>query len=202
MIKTLFLSALAVFTFTMAAPANAALDIGKPAPAFTATDTNGTTHNLSDFKGKIVVLEWTNPECPYVVKHYKSKNMQALQAKYTAQDVVWISINSSAAGKQGNQTNEQANAYMTEVGAASTARIADADGTIGKLYHAKTTPHMFIIDKDGNLAYQGAIDDNNSADSADAATAKNYVAAALDSMIAGKPMEMAQTNPYGCSVKY
>jgi len=202
MIKTLFLSALAVFTFTMAAPANAALDIGKPAPAFTATDTNGTTHNLSDFKGKIVVLEWTNPECPYVVKHYKSKNMQALQAKYTAQDVVWISINSSAAGKQGNQTNEQANAYMTEVGAASTARIADADGTIGKLYHAKTTPHMFIIDKDGNLAYQGAIDDNDSADSADAATAKNYVAAALDSMIAGKPVEMAQTNPYGCSVKY
>lgn len=202
MIKTLFLSALAVMTFAMAAPAHAALEIGKPAPEFTATDTNGKTHNLSDFKGKIVVLEWTNPECPYVVKHYKSKNMQGLQAKYTAQDVVWLSINSSAAGKQGNQTNEQANAYMTEVGAASTARIADADGKIGNLYAAKTTPHMFIIDKDGNLAYEGAIDDNDSADSADALTAKNYVAAALDAMIAGKPVEMVQTNSYGCSVKY
>ena len=202
MIKTLFLSALAIVTFAMAAPAQAALEIGKAAPEFTATDTNGKTHNLSDFKGKIVVLEWTNPECPFVVKHYESKNMQSLQAKYTGQDVVWLSINSSASGKQGNQTNEDANKYMSEVGAASTARLVDADGKIGNLYHAKTTPHMFVIDKDGMLAYEGAIDDNDSVNPADAKTAKNYVSSALDSMLAGTPIEVAQTKPYGCSVKY
>ncbi len=202
MIKTLFLSALAALSLVVSAPAHAAPELGKPAPDFTATDTNGKEHKLSDFKGKLVVLEWTNPDCPFVKKHYVSKNMQGLQAKYTAQDVVWLSINSSAAGKEGNQTNEQANAYMTEVGSAATARLVDATGTVGNLYGAKTTPHMFVIDKEGNLAYEGAIDDNDSANVADAATAKNYVSAALDSLIAGKPVETAQTQSYGCSVKY
>lgn len=202
MIKTLFLSALAALSLVVSAPAHAAPELGKPAPDFTATDTNGKEHKLSDFKGKLVVLEWTNPDCPFVKKHYVSKNMQGLQAKYTAQDVVWLSINSSAAGKEGNQTNEQANAYMTEVGSAATARLVDATGTVGNLYGAKTTPHMFVIDKVGNLAYEGAIDDNDSANVADAATAKNYVSAALDSLIAGKPVETAQTQSYGCSVKY
>lgn len=202
MIKTLFLSALAALSLVVSAPAHAAPELGKPAPDFTATDTNGKEHKLSDFKGKLVVLEWTNPDCPFVKKHYVSKNMQGLQAKYTAQDVVWLSINSSAAGKEGNQTNEQANAYMTEVGSAATARLVDATGTVGNLYGAKTTPHMFVIDKEGNLAYEGAIDDNDSGNVADAATAKNYVSAALDSLIAGKPVETAQTQSYGCSVKY
>lgn len=202
MIKTLFLSALAALSLVVSAPAHAAPELGKPAPDFTATDTNGKEHKLSDFKGKLVVLEWTNPDCPFVKKHYVSKNMQGLQAKYTAQDVVWLSINSSAAGKEGNQTNEQANAYMAEVGSAATARLVDATGTAGNLYGAKTTPHMFVIDKEGNLAYEGAIDDNDSANVADAATAKNYVSAALDSLIAGTPVETAQTQSYGCSVKY
>ena len=201
MIKTLCLSAFA-FMCLMAAPAQAAVEIGKPAPDFTAKDTNGVEHTLSALKGKTVVLEWTNPECPYVKKHYESKNMQTLQKDYTDKGVVWISINSSAPGKQGNQTNEEANAYIAKIGAAATARIADADGTIGTAYGAKTTPHIFIVDKDGNVAYEGAVDDNDSANPADTATAKNHVRAALDALLAGKPVEMAQTKPYGCSVKY
>jgi peroxiredoxin len=201
MLKAFCLSALA-FVCLMGAPAMAAVETGKPAPDFTAKDTNGVEHTLSGFKGKVVVLEWTNPECPYVKKHYEPKNMQTLQKDYTDKGVVWISINSSAEGKQGHQTNEDANKYMTDVGSAATARIADADGAIGKLYDAKTTPHMFVIDKDGNVAYHGAIDDNDSANPADAATAKNHVKAALDSVLAGTPVETAQTKPYGCSVKY
>jgi peroxiredoxin len=202
MIKNILLGALAAFLFLGGAAAQAAPKIGEPAPAFTATDSNGKTHNLSDFKGKIVVLEWTNAECPYVVKHYDSKNMQGLQEKYTGQDVVWLSINSSAEGKQGHVTAEAANALIAEKGAKPTAYIIDADGTIGKAYDAKTTPHIFVIDKDGVLAYAGAIDDNDSAKAEDAATAKNYVAAALDALLAGTPVETAQTKPYGCSVKY
>lgn len=201
MLKAFCLSALA-FVCLMGTPAMAAVETGKPAPDFTAKDTNGVEHTLSGFKGKIVVLEWTNPECPYVKKHYEPKNMQTLQKDYTDKGVVWISINSSAEGKQGHQTNEAANKYMADVGSAATARIADADGAIGKLYGAKTTPHMFVIDKDGNIAYHGAIDDNDSANPADAATAKNHVKAALDSLLTGTPVETAQTNPYGCSVKY
>jgi peroxiredoxin len=203
MIKTLFLSALTALAFTLAAPAaQAGVEIGKPAPDFTGTDSNGQSHKLSDFKGKTVVLEWTNPECPYVVKHYDSKNMQALQEEMTAKDVVWLTINSSADGEQGNQNAEQANAYMTEKGSKPTARILDPSGEIGKLYDAKTTPHMFVIDAAGNVVYAGAIDDNDSAKPADAATANNYVRGAIEALMAGKPVETAQTKPYGCSVKY
>lgn len=202
MIKTLFLGALAVFSLSVATPAHAALEIGKPAPDFAAKDTNGKEHKLSDFKGKVVVLEWTNPECPYVKKHYDSKNMQGLQADYTAKDVVWLSINSSADGKQGNQTNEDANKYMADMGSKPTARVVDADGVIGGLYAAKTTPHMFVINKDGILVYEGAIDDNDSANADDAKTAKNHVKTALDSVLAGSAVETAQTKSYGCAVKY
>lgn len=202
MIKTFFLAALAAFALTSAMPAQAAPEIGKPAPEFTGTDSNGKEHKLSDFKGKIVVLEWTNPECPYVVKHYDSKNMQKLQEEATAKDVVWLTINSSADGKQGNQTGEAANTYMTEKGSKPTARILDANGEIGKAYDAKTTPHMFVIDKEGVLVYNGAIDDNDSFKPEDAATANNYVTATLTALEAGKPVETSQTKPYGCSVKY
>ncbi len=202
MIKTLFLGALAAFALTAAMPAQAAPEIGKPAPEFTGTDTNGKEVKLSDFKGKIVVLEWTNPECPYVVKHYDSKNMQKLQEEATAKGIVWLSINSSAEGKQGNQTGEAANAYIAEKGAKATARILDPKGEIGKAYDAKTTPHMFVIDKEGVLVYNGAIDDNDSFKPEDAATANNYVTAAIDALEAGKPVETSQSKPYGCSVKY
>lgn len=202
MIKTFFLGALAAFALTAAMPAQAEPEIGKPAPEFTGTDSNGKEVKLSDFKGKIVVLEWTNPECPYVVKHYDSKNMQKLQEEATAKGVVWLSINSSADGKQGNQTGEAANAYIAEKGAKATARVLDAKGEIGKAYDAKTTPHMFVIDKEGVLVYNGAIDDNDSFKPEDAATAKNYVTAAIEALEAGKPVETSQSKPYGCSVKY
>lgn len=199
MIKTL---ALSLFLTLVAMPAFAAVEIGKPAPAFTGTDSNGKTHTLSDYKGKIVVLEWTNPLCPFVVKHYDSGNMQKLQAEYTGKDVVWLSVNSSAANKEGNQSADAANKYMTEKKSKETARLLDPSGEIGKAYDAKTTPHMFVIDKEGNVAYEGAIDDNDSFKPETIAGAKNYVKAALDSVLEGKPVETAQTKPYGCSVKY
>jgi peroxiredoxin len=201
MIKTLFLGALAVFALS-AAPAFAAPEIGKAAPDFTATDSNGKEHKLSDYKGKIVVLEWNNPECPYVKKHYDAKNMQKLQAEETARGVVWLTVNSGADGKQGHLTGDDANAYIAEKSAKQTAYLIDSKGEIGKAYEAKTTPHMFVIDKDGNLVYDGAIDDNDSANPADAATAKNYVTAAIDALEAGKTVETSKTKPYGCGVKY
>ncbi|PZO87563.1 MAG: thioredoxin family protein [Micavibrio aeruginosavorus] len=203
MIKTVFLAAMmAIVSVASPLTANAAVTVGKPAPDFTGTDTNGKEHKLSDFKGKTVVLEWTNPGCPFVVKHYDSGNMQKLQEEYTGKDVVWLTINSGAEGKQGHLTNEEANKYIADHKAKQTAMILDGKGTIGKLYDAKTTPHMFVIDKDGVLVYDGAIDDNDSANKEDAATANNYVKAALDSIAAGKPVEKSKTKPYGCSVKY
>jgi peroxiredoxin len=202
MIKTFFLGALAAFALTVAIPAHAAPEIGKPAPEFTGTDSNGKDHKLADFKGKTVVLEWTNPECPYVVKHYDSKNMQKLQEEATKKDVVWLSVNSSAEGKQGNLTGDAANTYIKDHGAKQTAYILDPKGEIGKAYDAKTTPHMFVIDKEGILVYAGAIDDNDSAKPEDAAKAKNYVTAAISALETGKPVETSQTKPYGCGVKY
>ena len=201
MIKTFFLGAFAVLALSVA-PAMAAPEIGKPAPEFSAKDSNGKDVKLSDFKGKIVVLEWNNPECPYVKKHYDSGNMQKLQASETAKGVEWLSINSSADGKQGHLTNETANKYVADEKASPSAYLLDANGEIGKAYDAKTTPHMFVIDKDGNLAYEGAIDDNDSANKEDAATAKNYVVAAIDAIAAGKAVETSKTKAYGCGVKY
>ncbi len=203
MIKTLFLCALTSLALVAAPAAYAAApEIGKPAPEFTGKDTSGESHKLSDFKGKVVVLEWTNPECPFVKKHYESKNMQKLQENSKSEGVIWLSINSSAKDKQGNQTPETANTYMTTQGSNPTARLLDPSGEIGKLYDARTTPHIFIIDQSGTLVYNGAIDDNDSANPSDVATSKNYVRAALDEVIAGKKVTMAQTKPYGCSVKY
>ncbi len=185
-----------------AAAGYAAVSVGEPAPDFTAKDSNGKVHKLSDFKGKFVVLEWYNPGCPFVQKHYRSQNMQSLQKAWTAKDVVWLAVNSTNANHQDYQEPEIANAYLKKVGAAPTALIFDSDGKVGGLYEARNTPHMFIVDPQGKLIYAGAIDDNRSTDLEDVKSAKNFVAAALAEATAGKPVSIAATPPYGCSVKY
>lgn len=182
--------------------AKAEVTIGEPAPGFTAKDTNGVEHSLSDFRGKNVILEWSNHDCPFVVKHYKPGNMQKLQKEATENGDVWLTIVSSAPGKQGHVTAEEANALMQEKGTHSTARILDPSGTLGRAYGAKTTPHMFVIDKEGNLAYAGAIDSNPSFESETIATAQNYVTDALASLRKGEDVAVKSTKPYGCSVKY
>jgi len=176
--------------------------VGQPAPEFTLTDSNGQSHNLSDFKGKFVVLEWLNHGCPFVKKHYDGGNMQGLQKEYTGKDVVWLSIASSAPGKQGNMTPEETNKTKEEKGSAATAILIDEDGTVGKLYDAKVTPELFVINPEGTLIYAGAIDDKKSVDAADVAGARNYVKQALDEAMAGNPVSTPQTEAYGCGVKY
>jgi len=178
------------------------LETGKPAPEFTLTDTHGKIHSLTDFKGKTVVLEWTNPGCPFVVKHYGSGNMQALQKEYTAKGVVWLTICSSAPGKQGQMSSANWNKNLTENGSSPTALLIDEDGTVGRLYKAKTTPHLFVINSGGNVVYEGAIDSIKSPNPEDIPKATNYVRAALDEVLAGKPVTQPSTTPYGCSVKY
>ena len=194
------LSAVALVA-AISAPAAAAV-VGQPAPAFTLLDSNGKARSLADFGGKVVVLEWWNPECPFVGKHYGSGNMQKLQKEWTAKGVVWLTVNSSAAGQQGHVDGAKANALVNEKGAASTAVLLDHDGKVGRAYGAKTTPHMFVIDGKGKLVYAGGIDDKPSTDQADIASAKNHVAAALSEVTAGKPVTTASTQPYGCGVKY
>ena len=184
------------------APAFASAVVGEAAPAFTLADSNGKARSLADFQGKVVVLEWWNPECPFVGKHYGSGNMQRLQREWTARGVVWLTINSSAAGQQGHVDGAKANALVKEKGAASTAVLLDHDGKVGRAYGAKTTPHLFVIDGKGKLVYAGGIDDKPSTDQADIATAKNYVAAALAEVTAGKPVTTPSTQSYGCGVKY
>lgn len=182
-----------------------AAESGKPAPDFTGKTSDGKTVKLSQYKGKnVVVLEWLNYGCPFVKKHYDSKNMQELQAKYTAkgQDVIWLSVISSAPGKQGYSTPKQAEADRKKMGSAATAVILDDKGEIGQAFGAKVTPHMYVIDKEGVLVYQGAIDDKATADVKDIVGARNYVTEALESIANKKPLEMAQTTAYGCSVKY
>ena len=176
--------------------------VGSPAPAFTGTDTHGQTHNLSDYRGRFVVLEWTNRDCPFTKKQYDSGNMQALQKQWTAKGVVWLTILSSARGEQGYMTTAEENAWIAKVHGAPTAAILDPSGSIGHEYEAKTTPHMFIIDPAGKLIYEGAIDDHPTTDVADVPSSKNYVSAALDQAMSGKPIAVAFTRPYGCSVKY
>jgi len=199
-------AALMVFSIAfLAAPthnASAAAVVGKAAPAFTLTDLDGKTVKLADFKGKFVVLEWVNFECPFVRKHYGSENMQQLQKTYTGKDVVWISICSSAPGKQGHLTADEAKEATKERGASPSEFLLDSKGVAGRAYGAKTTPHMFVIDPKGKLIYAGAIDDTPSTKPADIPNSKNYVVAALDAALAGKPIETANTKPYGCSVKY
>jgi peroxiredoxin len=179
-----------------------AITPGSQAPNFKGTDSNGVTHNLSQYRGKYVVLEWANKGCPYDQKHYLSGNMEALQKQWTDKGVVWLSVLSSAPGEQGNVSPEEENQYLKKMKAAPTAALLDADGTIGRLYQAKTTPHMFVIDPNGKLIYQGAIDDKATTDQADVKTAHNYLNEALNSAMAGKPVPVATTRPYGCSVKY
>jgi peroxiredoxin len=180
----------------------AAPEVGKPAPAFSAIASDGKTYDLVSLAGKIIVLEWLNHSCPYVKKHYGAGNMQALQKEYTGKGVVWLSVISSAPGKQGHSTAEQANAATKEHGAQPTAVLLDESGTIGRLYDATTTPHMFVIGATGTLLYAGAIDDQPSFDGDSIASAKNYVRAALDEAIAGQPVTVSSTKAYGCSVKY
>jgi peroxiredoxin len=178
------------------------VQVGKEAPDFGLTDTNGKTHHLSDYKGKYVVLEWYQPDCPFVRKHYNSGNMQALQKEYVAKGVVWLSIDSSAAGQEGNHPSAELNQIAAKTGAARTALLLDADGKVGHLYGAKTTPDMYIINPQGVLVYQGAIDDKPSTDLADVKTAKNYVKSALNAVLEGQTVALTSTRPYGCSVKY
>jgi peroxiredoxin len=177
-------------------------EIGKPAPNFSLPDTNGKTHMLADLKGKYVVLEWYQPDCPFVRKHYRSGNMQALQKEYTAKGVVWLSIDSSAPGEEGNYPAEKLNEIAAQDSASRTALLVDPTGDVGRLYGAKTTPDMYVIDPNGILVYKGAIDNKRSTDLADIQTATNYVKGALDAVMNGKTVPTTATRPYGCSVKY
>jgi peroxiredoxin len=199
--KTLLAAALGT-ALAFASSLHAAATVGQPAPAFTLTDTKGTTHSLADFAGKTVVLEWFNHECPFVKKHYGAGNMQRQQAAATGKGVVWLTINSSAPGKQGHVNAEQANAILGEWKASPTAFLLDHDGTVGRAYGAKTTPHMYVIDGTGVLRYNGAIDSNPSADPADIPGATQYVEAALGDLAANRAVARGTTQPYGCSVKY
>ena len=187
---------------TLAAPALAAATVGQPAPAFSAMDSNGKRHALADLRGKTVVLEWTNAGCPFVQKHYESGNMQRLQAAATSDDVVWLTVNSGAPGKQGHVTGREANAVLANWKAKPSAYLLDGDGRVGRAYGATVTPHMYVIDAEGTVAYAGAIDDTPTADQADIARAKNHVVAALADVKAGRPVAAATSKPYGCSVKY
>src|SRR5277367_2780732 len=198
-IRTSSVALAAALSFTLIA---FAARVGDPAPDFTGTDSNGQTHKLSDYRGKFVVLEWTNNGCPYTQKHYNSGNMQALQKQWTAKGVVWLTILSSAQGEQGYMTAADENAYIGKVQADPTAAILDPTGTIGREYSARTTPHMFVIDPSGKLIYAGAIDDHPTDDPADIKSSKNYVSDALSEGMAGKQVATAYTRPYGCSVKY
>ena len=176
--------------------------VGSAAPDFSVSDSKGKTQSLSQYKGKYVVLEWFNPECPFVKKHYGGGNMQKLQEEFTGKGVVWLSVDSSAPGKEGNLTPEQAEKKMAEWKTHSTALLLDQDGKAGQSYGAKNTPHMFVINPEGKIIYEGAIDSKASPNPADIASSTNYVKAALDEALAGKPVSTATTKPYGCSVKY
>jgi alkyl hydroperoxide reductase subunit AhpC len=196
------LAVLALALIALALPVQAAPVVGEAAPAFSAKDTVGKSHSLSDYRGKTVVLEWTNHECPFVRKHYGSKNMQSLQTDAATQGVVWLSIVSSAPGQQGYVNAAEADQLTQNRGAQPSAVILDPEGSIGRLYAARTTPHMFVIDDQGKIAFMGAIDDKASSDPADIAGANNYVKLALAALKDGKQPATSSAKPYGCSVKY
>jgi len=199
MIRTTLALTLAI---ALAAPAFAAAKVGAPAPDFTATDSNGKPVKLSSLRGKTVVLEWNNPGCPFVKKHYDSGNMQKTQAAAAKSGVVWLTVNSGAPGKQGHMDPAAANAFVKASAAMPASYVLDGQGIVGKAYGARTTPEMALIDPKGTLVYQGAIDDKPTADPADIKGARNHVLAALGELKAGKPISVAQSKPYGCSVKY
>jgi len=185
-----------------AGTALAAPSVGKPAPDFTGVDTRGQQVKLADFRGKTVILEWTNDGCPYVRKHYRTGNMQALQKELTGDGVIWLTVISSSPGTQGYVEPAEADKLTRSRDAAPTAVLLDPEGKIGRLYDAKVTPHMYIIKPDGTLAYQGAIDDKPTTRDRDVKTATNYVKTALNQIAAGKPVDPAVTRAYGCTVKY
>jgi peroxiredoxin len=195
------IGAFAVERATAVPPAPTAA-VGQPAPVFSAPDITGKTVRLGDYAGKTVVLEWTNDGCPFVGKHYDSGNMQALQRKYMAGGVVWLTVASSAPGEQGYVTPTEAKADLAHWQAAPTDFLLDPDGNVGRLYDARATPNMVVIDRGGRVVYMGAIDDKPSTRLADVRTAHNYVAAALDAIAAGQPVAVASTRAYGCSIKY
>jgi peroxiredoxin len=179
-----------------------AAKVNAPAPDFTATDWKGKTVSLADYKGKYVVLEWHNKGCPFVKKYYGSGSMQKLQQEWTGKDVVWLTVVSSAKGNEGFEDAAAATAEMKSNHAAPTDVILDADGKVGHAFGAQTTPHMFVIDKTGNLIYNGAIDDKPTAEASDIPKSTNYVALALNESMSGKPLSHPTSKPYGCSVKY
>ncbi len=195
---------LAVFILLLAAGqiAMSAVKVGQAAPDFSGTASDGKTYHLADYRGKFVVLEWHNNGCPYTRKHYNSGNMQNLQKQWTARGVVWFTVLSSAPGKQGYVNANDENTYMSKMGAAPTAALLDPTGAIGHLYDAKTTPQMIVINPQGNIVYDGAIDNRPTSDLKDIQGATNYVGLALEESLAGKNVDVAATRPYGCSVKY
>jgi len=176
--------------------------VGSAAPDFSAPDTNGKTHSLSQYKGKYVVLEWFNPECPFVKKHYGSDNMQKLQQEYTGKGVVWLTIDSNAPGTEGNITPDQAQKIMASWKTKQTALLLDPESKVARSYGAKNTPNMVVINPEGKIVYEGAIDNKATPNPADIPNSTNYVKAALDESLAGRPVSNPTTKPYGCSVKY
>ena len=176
--------------------------VGSAAPDFSLTDAKGQTHSLSQYKGKYVVLEWFNPECPFVKKHYGSGNMQKLQEEYTSKGVVWLTIDSNAPGSEGNMTSEQAEKVAAAWKTHQTALLLDPEGKAGRAYGAKNTPNMVVISPEGKIAYEGAIDSKATPNPADIPSSTNYVKVALDESLAGKPVTTANTRPYGCGIKY
>ena len=197
LLTTLLTLAASTALFAAESPA-----VGTNAPDFSLTDSKGKTQSVSQYKGKYVVLEWFNPECPFVKKHYGGSNMQKLQEEFTGKGVVWLSIDSSAPGKEGHLTAEQANAKMTEWKTKQTALVLDPDGKAGRTYGAKNTPHMFVINPEGKIIYEGAIDSKATPNPSDIAGSTNYVKVALEESMGGKTVSNANTKPYGCSVKY
>jgi len=191
-----------VVFFLVTSNAVLAVNPGQPAPDFTLSDLAGKPVKLSDLKGKFVVLEWVNPECPYVQKHYDSANMPNLQKEFGAKQVAWLAINSTREGHAEFKSPQQMAGWMKQKGGAPAATLLDRDSKVGKLYGAVTTPHMYVIDTKGTLVYVGAIDDKRSTNPADVKTAKNYVRVALGESMAGKAVSTASTSPYGCTVKY
>ena len=202
MTKTTIVDAALALAVAAAPVPTHASKVGAPAPDFKGTDSKGKVHNLADFKGKWVVLKWHNEGCPYVRKHYGGNNMQKLQQEWTAKGVVWLTVISSTTGQQGYMEPAQADAYFAKQKAAPSAILLDPTGEIGRLYDAKTTPHMFVIDPNGMLVYNGAIDDKPTSDQADLAAASNFVSAALSEGMAGKAVTTATSRPYGCGIKY
>ena len=193
---------LAVMMLSIAHAGFSGVETNQPAPEFSLTDIQKQSHSLSDYKGKYVVLEWNNPDCPFVKKHYDSHNMQKLQEKFTKEDVIWLSINSSAEGNQGHYAPAEIQTILEKSGAHPSAYLLDLDGKVGKMYGAQTTPHMYVINPQGVLIYQGAIDDIPSFDQEDIAKAKNYVSDAITQAKAGQAVSNPSTKSYGCSVKY